>query len=30
MVGRKSFCGVLSSGIKTAGPNEPLAPSSLR
>ena len=30
MVGRKSFCSVLSSGIKTAGPNEPLAPSSLR
>ena len=30
IVGRKSFCGVLSSGIKTAGPNEPSAASSLR
>ena len=30
MVGRKSFCGVLSSRIKRAGPNEPLAKSSLR
>jgi hypothetical protein len=30
IVGRKSFCGVLSSAISAAGPNEPLAPSSLR